>query len=427
MNPIDYSIDVKSPFDQAIAGYGAGAAIRNDQQQQAQLQAQQKQQAAMQQDLVELSKNPTTQGIVQRMIKYPQLSEQLKRPYDSLNADQQQAHLSEASQLYAAISSGNDDVVSNVLQTRIDAAKNSGDAQRGAASDALLQLYKIDKNAAKTAIGMHLASIVGPDKFSDTYGKLGSEQRAAEVQPAVVKKANAEANSAEVKSKYAESNELVELKKKNWDITKIQADIDVAKQNSRIAAMNAQSNRMDSETKRQELGLKIQEAVQKRDETIRAKVADATTSFNQIDTLLNTISRIRNTPDVVKRAAHGSFDSNTPTIQDDVRDYEELLKSMGDQVLAANLPAWKASAGGGNFSDGDRDAVKNMTGSFNLKQSVPMNEKNIDILERILAKTRKGISMKTGMPEPVPDTPDATASPQMIDDLVKKYTNPVKK
>ena len=301
--PIDYSLDVQAPFQSALQGFQGASAIRGTLLQQDAQAAQQASQDAMRKDLASLSANPTPQAVAQMSLRYPQLSEQFKRSFDMLGEEQKQARLSSTIPVYAAIQSGRPDIAAGRLRETATAQENSGQKDEAARTRAMADLIEQHPEAGATTAGLLLSSVMGPEKFAETFGKLGAESRAAAEAPSDLakkredaKKAKYDAEIAAVKAQFAGSDAIADLERKGWDIKKIAADIDIAKQNSRISAMNAQTSRMNSDLQRQELALKIEEATAKRDNTIREKVATAEAGANSIDNMLNTIERVKKNP-----------------------------------------------------------------------------------------------------------------------------------
>lgn len=195
MEPINYDIQVKNPFESALQGVQSGLQIGAQADALKQQQLQRAQAVQMQQDLGKLAANPDAgaQDYASMMVKYPQLSEHFKRSWDVLNADQQQNKLSHSTQVYAALQSGSPDVAINLLQQQAQAYKNSGKQQDADAASHLAEVIKVDPNAAKTTAGLMLSSIMGPDKFASTFGTLGDQQRAQEQAPATLATKEAEA------------------------------------------------------------------------------------------------------------------------------------------------------------------------------------------------------------------------------------------
>lgn len=195
MEPINYSIDVKSPFDSALSGFQNGMQIGAQADAMKQQQLQRQQQLQMQQDLGKLASNPNAgaQDYASMMVKYPQMSEHFKKSWDVLSADQQQNKLSHATQVYAALQTGNPGVASQLLDDQAKALRNSGKEADAKAAETMSQMIQLDPTSAKTTAGLMLSSIMGPDKFATTFGTLGDQSRAQDQAPATLAKKEAEA------------------------------------------------------------------------------------------------------------------------------------------------------------------------------------------------------------------------------------------
>lgn len=257
MEPINYNIDVKSPFESAMQGFQGGFAIKQAQQQQLQQQQAQQAQLQMQRDLANLATNPNAgaQDYAGMMVKYPQLAEHFKKSWDVLSADQQQSKLSHSVQVYSALQAGQPDIAVKLLQRQADALKNSGKAEEAQAAEHLAQFVQLDPNSAKTTAGLQLSSIMGPDKFATTFGTLSEQQRAQELQPSKVAQSEAEADikgveagnapvktaleNANIKSQIAERSGRLGL-----DRDKLQSEIEL-----KLAEMNP-AFKLDGEAKK---------------------------------------------------------------------------------------------------------------------------------------------------------------------------------
>jgi hypothetical protein len=181
MQPMNYMMDVKSPFENSLSGIQAGvnmaglmdqSAARQQELQQKQFALQQ--QKAMQADLTALAniKNPTAQDFAAITTKYPAMAEHFKNTWSMLNTDQQQNRLSQAGQVYAALQSGSPDIAKSLLQKQIDAAKNSGLDRDAQSAETMLKLIDLNPGMALNSAGLMLSSVLGPEKFATTYDTL---------------------------------------------------------------------------------------------------------------------------------------------------------------------------------------------------------------------------------------------------------------
>ena len=203
MDPINYSIDVATPFQAALQGYQGGAAIRDDQAQQ--LALQQKQQAALQQQqlLAQLANNPNATGndYGRVMTQIPALSEQLTKAWAARNADQQQSMVSDLSQWGAAIKNGAPQLAAQQMNARADAMEKAAGGVTPE-SQAMRTNAQIVEAHPAFALGMIQAKLSAhPDgtKVASTLAALGKEDRDAALAPAelAIKKAEAGIKGAE--------------------------------------------------------------------------------------------------------------------------------------------------------------------------------------------------------------------------------------
>ena len=427
MQPIDYMTQVRQPFQAALQGYAQGAAIRDDQQQQAALalQAQQQQQAllAQQQMLAEvdaISRNPaaTAKDYAALTMRYPQLREQAKQAWEMVGNERRAGVQEMLTRAYAATSSGRPDIAQNILRERATAMRNSGDEAGAKQMEQSADLIGQDPVQARYQIGTFLAGIMEPDKFAETFSKLGGESRAQELQPAAVQKSVADANKAQsdaakaaTEAKFAESKAVADLKLSAAQIEKFAADTEIARMNSRIAAMNAQTAREGNTLKLKELQLKIEEAQQKRDAAVREKVATAESGAASIDNMLNTIERIKankSLDDVV-----GSFEGRVPAVLGSAMDDEEsdaigLIETLGSQAFLAQIPNIK---GMGALSNAEGDKLQSALQNLSRAQSEKQFRANLDEARRLLLKGRTNIERSTGVTLGRPDTPARPTGP----------------
>ena len=416
--PYNYSINIPDPTQSVMSGVQSALGIANMRAQVAEKQRAADQQAALQADLGSVAKNPTPSALASMMVKYPQLSEQFKRTYDVLNTEQQQSRLSQATQVYAALQSGKPEVAQQLLAEQAAAMRNSGMEQEAKTAETIAELVKLHPETAKTSTGLFLASAMGPEKFTETFTKLQTEQRAAEKAPFELSEQQAKAQKAAVDAKFAESQAVLDLQKKGWDITKVQEDIKIAKENSRIAAVNAAISREGNVLKRQEMGIKLEEMKQKRDEAVRTKTADVETARGSMDNMLNTADRILKTPIGTVESATGPISSRMPTMSEDTADFESLVETLGSQAFMAQIPNIK---GMGALSNAEGEKLQAALQNFSLKQSPKRLMENVREAQRLILGARKNVSERYGVPDKVPDTPEAAPNPGEIDALLKKY------
>lgn len=402
--PFDYTIEQPNLGASLVGGIQVG-------QQFAQQRAQQAKAEQYSADLQAYLANPTAQSAAAMSVKYPEQRKAYQQSWDMLNTDQKDQQFKAGTQAYSAIESGKPELAVGILDKQIEAMKNSG--QDASSLEEIRKTVERDPKGAAASIGLALSSLE-PDR----WGKIAGEMRESAMAPAKQTEAQAKAQKAAVDAKYAESAAVQDLAKTGWQISKLQNDIGISRQNSQIAALNAATSREKNDLKRQELQLKLDEKITKRDETIRTKASEIESSRATIDNMLNTADRILATPlDVIESAA-GPISSRLPTTSSDTADLEALVDTLSSQAFMAQIPALK---GMGALSNAEGEKLQASLQNLSLKQSPERLVQNIKEAQRLILKSRATLSDKYGVPDVVPDTPAAQPSPTNIDALLKKY------
>lgn len=419
MQPINYmpqnQPDLMKNF---LSGLQTGSAISDIQAKRQEYENALKLKEQYSKDAQELFKNPTADALGQFAIKYPTNAEKIISAGKLITDAQKETAFNDASKIYNSISNGNVDYAKNLLDTKIQAFQNSGKD----ASDYLELKAQLDRDpkVAATTAGF-IASSLDPEKFL----KINKA-------PSEVSEAKSKADKAAIESKFAESNAVLDIKKKGWDVTKIQEDIKIAKENSRIAALNAQISREGNSLKRQEMRIKLQELKDKRDEAIRGKTYEAETQLGQMDNLLNSVDGILN-KSVIKdksgeiidytstiKSATGPVSSRLPTLSSDVADLEEAVETIKSQVTMSRIGEMK-----GALSDKDLKTLQDSLQALSLRQSPQQLVSNLKEVQRLTTKARDNTIEKYGIPADsparVPDTPQSAPGQSEIDSILKKY------
>ena len=420
MGPIDYTRMLRDPMQAAVSGLQVGGALNQQAAQRQQAEAAAEAQRAMQADLqgVLAKGTPTASDYAALTVKYPQFNKQFEQAWGVLNEEQKTNRVSQASEVYAALEAGESDIAQQLLETQAQAAENSDDPRSAKAARTLSEMIMLNPDSAKTSVGLRLASMMGPDKFTETFTKLEADRRARNLEESDLTAAQSKAYKAAVEADFADSNAVADLQKKGWDVFKIQEDAAVARENSRIAALNAQIKREANDLKREQLEVKLDEMERKRDETVDGKVAEVESARGNIDNMLNTLDRVMQTPlDTIERAT-GPISTKTPTLRSSTADFEELVSTIDSQAFLAQIPNMK---GLGALSDAEGKKLSAALQNFSLRQSPERLMQNVREAQRLLLKARENVARRYGVPETVPDTPASQPSPEEINELLQQY------
>ena len=185
VQPIDYSINVQSPFEAALGGFKFGAGMAEMQQQ-------------------------------RELARQRQEAEALKLQQQQIAAQEaarNKGYLTLAAQSLAAIDSGNPDAAVNLMQGRIDAARNSGDEEQANALDTWLQLVKFNPQSASSVINRLVMNTPGGKEMLDAAKVAGEEARKAALQPSELTQAEEKAKQERINTQFLAQQKQAELRK----------------------------------------------------------------------------------------------------------------------------------------------------------------------------------------------------------------------
>lgn len=433
VKPYDYSIDVPDPVQAFGESYALGAKFAESQAKREAAQAeavikQQQQQAAIraQQEVDALYTNPNPLAAdfarVSSLLPKDQ-AENVRKGWEILSDEKKQTKLAQSGQVFSALRANAPDIAIKLLEEQAVANRNAGREEEAKAAETYIRIINVDPKRAADNIGTMLAVVPGGERIIESAAKSAEMRRADEMAPITVRKETAlsaeaeeKAKQAAIKSRFAESDAVIDLEKKGWDIRKIRSDIDVAKQNAQIAAANVQIGNTTNALKRQELELKIEDMKQKRDSAVREKATEASTAAAQSDNLLNTLetalqkaAKRDKTGKVIGytrtvESATGPISTMLPTINQDVADFEELINTLRSQVTMSRIAEMK-----GTLSDKDMAVLESSLQSLSLRQSPQQLVNSLLESQRLTLKARKETVDKFGAPERLaqPDIPAA--------------------
>jgi len=288
--PIDYSINVQSPFEAALGGFKVGATVAEMQAQREAAQAeaalkkqQQEAAAAAQTELRNLfaNPNPTATDFARVSALLPKdMSESVRKSWDMLNADQQSNRLSQAGQVYSALNAGSPEVATRLLSDQATAYRNAGNEREAKAAETYIELIKMNPDSAKTNIGLMISQLPGGDKVISSVSTLQGERRAEEKQPFEVSKARSESIIKEAEAKFAPDKFLAEL-----GLTKAQinsANQAAAASKAAAAKSGAEAQRAAAEANQITAGIIPAEKRPEAESKFRKEYSDQTKSFQEV-------------------------------------------------------------------------------------------------------------------------------------------------
>lgn len=384
LTPVDYSLNVATPFASAMQGYQAGAAIRDDQQNQAlraqQLAQQQAQQQQQQQVIGALinNPNPTAADYTHAALLVPGYKDQINQGWERLNAEQQQSHLSDASQWYAAIQNGQPQIAVNAMNQRADAmdAAAGKPTQQSQALRTQAQMIDIHPEFGAKNLGMMLASIPGGDKVITGVGALGDQGRAADQAPADLAIKNATAVKDMAGARVAAATTPALIAKPGIDNAKTQQDIAASQAQQAVNSLNVQISQANSETERGKLVLQRDEWQQKADQLKATNATGATSALDTINNMRGTLDKLQNHPGLGGFFGAGTAGGSQLALipGTDAHDFRAMLDTLKSQQFLQQLDALKTtsangSSGLGALSNSEGDRLANAIANLDPNQS----------------------------------------------------------
>jgi len=423
MEPINYSMDVQSPFQAALQGYQAGTAIRNDQAQQQALQQAQARQQQMNADLSAAFQDHTMLPSV--MIKYPEIADKLKIGLDASNAQHAQQTLNQITPIYAALQSGNVDVAATQAAGLSTAYRNAGMQDKAEAMDAMIAHMKVNPQDTATRLAGRIAVLPGGDKILD--GVKSSILLPSDV--ATSRAGASKAQSEAVVSGVAAGNAAT---KADLDNQKAQQEIQTAEAQRRINELNVQIAQADSETKRGQL---ILERDKQQAELAKQQQAQGQAGQDQIDTInqaLGTVNAITNHPGLKNGfwdfpsypgTFAGAIAAHVPGT--DRKDLEAMVDTLKSQQFLAGV---KEMRGTGALSDAEGARIERAISSLDTNQSVSQFKNALGVIKANLEKAQAKTIARGQAPTSGTTTPVIMTHPQFgqvrdadVNRLMQKY------
>tara|TARA_R110000868_G_scaffold144242_1_gene363085 strand:+ start:819 stop:2252 length:1434 start_codon:yes stop_codon:yes gene_type:complete len=317
--PINYAVDVQSPFEAVLSGFKIGAAGAE-----AQAKAQALEQAkTAQAELTTLFANPkataTDFARVSAMLPKDQ-AEGVRKSFELMSTAQQQNRLQQSGQVYAALKSGQPDIAKNLLKEQADAFRNSGREQEAKATETYLQLIDMNPTGSQATIGLMMAALPGGKELLENVDKTLSTGReeakapaalieakakaekavadattaqatatnAAEKAAADAAKATADAQKAQVDAKFAEQITLADLKKKAADLGLTQAQTGSALAQTKKLGQETQKIALELEALKATGGLDPAKTFEQ-EEKLRKEFQGRTKVYGELGTTFNNI------------------------------------------------------------------------------------------------------------------------------------------
>ncbi len=252
MGPIDYTSQLANPFQSAAQGLQLGAGIQSMQasQQEAQIKAQQQQAALERAQQVEQMRqrffanpNPTMRDAAELASVVGKDAAAAMQPYlEGMSKQQQQGVLRFNSEVLSALET-NPKVAVGLLRQRAAAERNQGDEEEASTYERLAESAERDgPQVAFKGLSTMIAAMPGAKEMFEAAGKSSETQRAQELQPFAVSRAEAEAQIKATEARFAEQLQQAGLNEKNWNVRNLQSQI-----STRAQQLNIDRQKMEAD------------------------------------------------------------------------------------------------------------------------------------------------------------------------------------
>ncbi|MFX7353619.1 hypothetical protein ABTI68_10195 [Acinetobacter baumannii] len=392
VQPINYMLDVANPIQSTLQGFTGGlqlgAAYADRQRAIEQAKQEQLAKQQMSADLMELANNPTPEGYSKVMTMYPQLSENLKRAYDTMDDGQRKNTLSLASQSYAALANNQPEIAKQVLGDAATAYENSGNKKDAGVLRGYIKMIENNPSAARTSIGMLMAS-TDPDKFKDIYSTLGQEQRANEMQPYEIAETQAKTSKT-----IAETNDI--------PLAAEDRHTGVQNQGKKIEYDNQYNYDKLSQDQQQFYdGLDKTERI----EAAKLRAAKAESSIQRVERL----EKVENYANAAKQAADASNLAAKLTLQAKENSgayWDRLVRQVpgtSENTFAKDIETLKSQVflaqvekmrGLGALTDKEGDAIRSSIASLDINQGPEAVQKNLSKIAQQMSAAAKSANRK---------------------------------
>ena len=244
--PINYSVDVQSPFEAALGGFkiGAAGAEIQAQQQKRDLEIQAAQQAQQRQtELADLFKNPNaTSADYERVVAFLPKDQAaiVTGGFERKTKAQQETDLRMGAEVYSAIKSGQPDIAMQMLTDQAAAFRNSGREQEAKAAEASAKAIELNPTMAQTTVGLYMARLPGGTGYLEAADKALATIRAEAEAPSKLAKSVADADKALADAIAAQAIAKNAPEKAAADAAKAKADAQKAEVDAKYAEQVAQ-------------------------------------------------------------------------------------------------------------------------------------------------------------------------------------------
>jgi hypothetical protein len=196
---------------------------------------------------------------------------QIQSVWAAKSADEQASDLRMGGQMLSALNSKDNGAALSIIDTRLQALKNSGNEKHAADLQSLRDIVEKHPESAAQTMQYMLATVPGGDKMLESLGKIGKEGRDAAMAPGELKQKTAEATLKEIEAKFSPQ--------------KLQADLWLTQAQTGLA--NAQAGKAKSESEQKLAGLMTPEQKLDIEDKLRKEYGAQTKPYQEVKSSYN--------------------------------------------------------------------------------------------------------------------------------------------
>lgn len=383
--PINYAVDVESPFEAALGGFKLGAASLEAQARAQDIETARNNQARLTSFFNTPNKTPGDYANAVAVLP-PGQSSGLIKLFEMKNKEQQQTILNDSVQIWSALNNGQPEIARTLLTTKADAQREAGDEPGALATETIIKAINTNPGFVIDSLGLTISTLPGGSDLIKNAIELKTEERANLEFANKQKKdeferaqAKADSESAAVAAKYAERI--------------AQQKLELDKQAAQIRAIEAANSRESNQINRNANLIKLEDLKIKQTQLARDHEADYLNATQDLDNFLNTADILLKTPLNVIENATGTISSLIPTVRQSTADFVTQLDTLGAQTFISQIPKIR---GTGALSEQEGKRLQASLQNLSLKQSPQSFLKNLTEATRLIEKSKDSLSIKFG-------------------------------
>jgi hypothetical protein len=385
--PINYAVDVESPFEAALGGFKLGAASLEAQARAQDIETARNNQARLTSFFNTPNKTPSDYTNAVAVLPPGQASGLIKL-LEMKNKEQQQTILNDSVQIWSALNNGQPEIATTRLTTKAAAQREAGDEPGALETETIINAINTNPGFARDTLGLTIAALPGGSDFLKRAIELKSEERAnlefANKQKKYefeLAQAKADSENAAVAAKYAERI--------------VQQKLELDKLAAQIRAVEAANSRESNQINRASNLIKLEDLKIKQTQLARDHESDYLNATQDLDNFLNTADILLKTPLNVIENATGTISSLIPTVRQSTADFVTQLDTLGAQTFISQIPKIR---GTGALSEAEGKKLQASLQNLSLKQSPQNFLKNLKEAKRLIEKSKDSLSIKFGKP-----------------------------